>query len=54
MNRLVPSTPRARLIPNEPNMALMELETDVLVAGGGLSGVLAAHQSVEWEFRVQS
>ncbi|MDX1982751.1 MAG: FAD-dependent oxidoreductase [Bryobacteraceae bacterium] len=42
MDRVVPAKPLARVTPNEPNMTLVDLETDVLVAGGGLAGVLAA------------
>lgn len=42
MDRLVPPQPRSRVVPNEPNMTLVDLETDVLVARGGLAGVLAA------------
>jgi hypothetical protein len=33
---------RGRGLPAEPNMRLVELETDLLVAGGGLAGVVAA------------
>src|ERR1017187_8665228 len=34
--------PRAAFAPTEPHMRLVDLETDVLVAGGGLAGVCAA------------
>ncbi len=41
-DRIVPAKARERVHPNEPNMTLVDIETDVLVAGGGLSGVCAA------------
>ncbi len=34
--------PRAGIVAGEPHMRLIEMETDLLVAGGGLAGVLAA------------
>lgn len=40
--RVAPSKPLRQTLAEEPNMRLVELETDVLVAGGGLAGVLAA------------
>jgi hypothetical protein len=42
LDRLAPPGAAAGLAPAEPNMRLVELETDVLVAGGGLAGVCAA------------
>ena len=41
-DRLAPPGAVAGLAPAEPRMRLVELETDVLVAGGGLAGVCAA------------
>jgi len=38
----LPPTARAGSLAAEPHMTLIELETDLLVAGGGLAGVLAA------------
>jgi len=40
-NKLVPARPN-RLLAAEPRMTVVDLETDVFVAGGGLSGVCAA------------
>ena len=40
-DRIVPHDPRPH-DPNEPHLTLVELPCDVLVAGGGLAGVLAA------------
>ncbi len=40
-DRIVPHDPRPHA-PNEPHLTLVELPCDVLVAGGGLAGVLAA------------
>lgn len=39
---LAPAAIRPGGIPAEPHMRLVELQTDVLVAGGGLAGVCAA------------
>ena len=40
--RIAPPNSAAGKFPAEPNMALVELNCDVLVAGGGLAGVCAA------------
>ncbi|MCS7024915.1 MAG: FAD-dependent oxidoreductase [Bryobacteraceae bacterium] len=40
--KIAPSKPLRQTLAEEPNMRLVDLETDVLVAGGGLAGVLAA------------
>ena len=40
--RIVPPSGKRRPAPGEPNMTLVELNTDVLVAGGGMAGVCAA------------
>jgi hypothetical protein len=40
--RIAPTGPAKTRLPNEPHMRLVELETDVLVAGGGMAGVCAA------------
>ena len=42
LDKLAASGARASRAPAEPHMALIDLETDLLVAGGGLAGVLAA------------
>ena len=34
--------PKGGRLPQEPHMTLVELDTDVLVAGGGMAGVCAA------------
>ena len=39
---IAPPKSRRNAVPQEPNMALVELQCDVLVAGGGLAGVCAA------------
>lgn len=41
-DRLVPRGAAARRRAGEPNMTLVDLETDVFIAGGGLAGVCAA------------
>ena len=42
-DRIAPPGPaRGRLHPADPHMRLVELDTDVLVAGGGLAGICAA------------
>src|SRR5437870_1372215 len=41
-DRLVPPAAARKPAAAEPNMTLVDLECDVLVAGGGLAGVLAA------------
>ncbi|MCC7235936.1 MAG: FAD-dependent oxidoreductase [Bryobacterales bacterium] len=41
-DRIAPSVPLEKTLAAEPHMSLVDLETDVLVAGGGLAGVLAA------------
>jgi len=40
--RIVPKKPLGKVLAEEPHMTLVDLETDLLVAGGGLAGVLAA------------
>lgn len=40
--RIAPPRPLEKILEDEPHMTLVDLETDVLVAGGGLAGVLAA------------
>ncbi len=42
MDTLAAPKARGRGLPAEPNMRLIDLETDLLVAGGGLAGVAAA------------
>lgn len=42
MDAVSPASLRPGQLPAEPNMRLVELETDFVVAGGGLSGVCAA------------
>jgi hypothetical protein len=42
MDRLSPEGNNKRMAQAEPHMALVDLETDILVAGGGLAGVCAA------------
>ena len=39
---IAPPKNRRKAVPAEPNMTLVELQCDVLVAGGGLAGVCAA------------
>jgi hypothetical protein len=39
---IAPPKNRRKAAPQEPNMTLVELECDILVAGGGLAGVCAA------------
>jgi hypothetical protein len=41
-DRIVPPADQVRHLPQEPHMTLVDLSCDVLVAGGGLAGVLAA------------
>lgn len=41
-DRIAPSVPLEKTLAAEPHMSLVDLKTDVLVAGGGLAGVLAA------------
>jgi hypothetical protein len=41
-DRIAPPDPQRRRAQAEPNMTLVDLETDVFIAGGGLSGVCAA------------
>ena len=42
MDAVVPRDPKPRRAGPEPNMPVVDLSTDVLVAGGGLAGVCAA------------
>ena len=41
-DRIAPPQNRRKSVPAEPNMTLVELQCDILVAGGGLAGVCAA------------
>src|SRR5258706_12036348 len=42
-DRIAPPGPaRGRPLPSEPHMRLVDLDTDILVAGGGLAGGCAA------------
>src|SRR5262249_45451958 len=41
-DRIAPPTGTDKRMPAEPHMTLVDLDCDVLVAGGGLAGVLAA------------
>src|SRR5216683_1828509 len=41
-DRIAPPDRMLHMAANEPHMALVDLETDVLIAGGGLAGVNAA------------
>ncbi len=41
-DNIVPKKPLGQILAEEPHMTLVDLETDLLVAGGGLAGVLAA------------
>jgi hypothetical protein len=41
-DRIAPPKPGRQRVGSEPHMTLVELETDLLVAGGGLAGVCAA------------
>ena len=41
-DRIAPPNPGARRLTGEPHMRIVDLETDVFVAGGGLAGVCAA------------
>ncbi|MCZ2074321.1 MAG: FAD-dependent oxidoreductase [Bryobacteraceae bacterium] len=41
-DRIAPPDPQRRKAEAEPNMAVVDLETDVFIAGGGLAGVCAA------------
>jgi hypothetical protein len=44
-DRIVPQVPLQQRLDAEPHMTLVDLETDVLIAGGGLAGVCAALQA---------
>ncbi|MBK7930766.1 MAG: FAD-dependent oxidoreductase [Bryobacterales bacterium] len=39
---IAPSVPLEKTLAGEPHMTLVDLKTDILIAGGGLAGVLAA------------
>ncbi len=41
-DRIAPPDPSERPLPSEPNMTLVDLPCDILVAGGGMAGVCAA------------
>ncbi len=41
-DQIAPKNPSLRVFTEEPNMAVVNLETDLLVCGGGLAGVLTA------------
>lgn len=41
-DRIAPTEPLKNRIAGEPNMALVDLECDLLVAGGGMAGICAA------------
>ncbi|HEU0141504.1 MAG TPA: FAD-dependent oxidoreductase [Bryobacteraceae bacterium] len=45
-DRIAPPDPQRRKAEAEPNMAVVDLETDVFIAGGGLAGVCAAVAAV--------
>ncbi|MBN8729972.1 MAG: FAD-dependent oxidoreductase [Acidobacteria bacterium] len=41
-DKIAPSVPLEKTLAAEPHMTLVDLKTDILIAGGGLAGVLAA------------